>query len=138
MGYAIIAWDGDDAGAVDRRMAVRDRHVENLHGWAADGRLAFGAPLYTPDWKPAGSLMLLQVPDRAGLDAYLASEPFAAGDVWNARRDPSLPHRAPALPAAAAARRADADRSAPTPSSSRATALMKGQRRGGARCARRT
>ena len=31
MGYAIIAWDGDDAGAVDRRMAVRDRHVENLH-----------------------------------------------------------------------------------------------------------
>jgi uncharacterized protein YciI len=83
MGYAIIAWDGDDAGAVDRRMAVRDRHVENLHGWAADGRLAFGAPLYTPDWKPAGSLMLLQVPDRAGLDAYLASEPFAAGDVWN-------------------------------------------------------
>ena len=82
MGYAIVAWDGEDEAALDRRMAARGRHMAVITEWAADGRLALGVPLFTPDWKPAGSLMLLEVPDRAGLDAYLASEPFAAGGVW--------------------------------------------------------
>ena len=82
MGYAVIAWDGEDEGALDRRMAARDRHMAVITEWAADGRLALGVPLFTPDWKPAGSLMLLEVPGRAGLDAYLAAEPFAAGEVW--------------------------------------------------------
>jgi uncharacterized protein YciI len=53
-----------------------------LTRWAGDGRLALGVPLFTPDWRPAGSLMVLDVPDRAGLDAYLAEEPFAVDGVW--------------------------------------------------------
>jgi uncharacterized protein YciI len=82
MGYAVIAWDGTDADAPARRMAVRDRHLAVLTEWAGDGRLAFGVPLFTADWRPAGSLMVLEVPDRAGLDAYLAAEPFNHSDVW--------------------------------------------------------
>lgn len=79
MGYAIIAWDGPDPA---RRMAVRDRHLAVITRWAEEGRLALGVPLFTPDWKAAGSLMVLEVPDKAGLDAYLAEEPFAAEGVW--------------------------------------------------------
>lgn len=79
MGYAIIAWDGPDP---ERRMAVRDRHLAVITRWAADGRLALGVPLFTQEWKPAGSLMVLEVPDKAGLDAYLAEEPFAVKGVW--------------------------------------------------------
>lgn len=79
MGYAIIAWDGPDPA---RRMAVRDRHLEVVSRWAASGRLALGVPLFTPEWQAAGSLMVLEVPDAAGLDAYLAEEPFATARVW--------------------------------------------------------
>lgn len=79
MGYAIIAWDGPDPA---RRMAVRDRHLAVITRWAADGRLALGAPLFTPDWKPVGSIMVIEVPDKVGLDAYLTEEPFAAEGVW--------------------------------------------------------
>lgn len=79
MGYAIIAWDGPDP---DRRMAVRDRHLAVITRWAQEGRLALGVPLFTPAWKAAGSLMVLEVPDKAGLDAYLAEEPFAVEGVW--------------------------------------------------------
>jgi len=96
MGYAVIAWDGEDEGALDRRMAARDRHLDVITEWAADGRLALGVPLFTPDWRPAGSLMLLEVPDRAGLDAYLAAEPFAAGGVW--KRVETHPFRIAPLP----------------------------------------
>ncbi len=79
MGYAIIAWDGPDPS---RRAASRDRHLAVLTRWAQDGRLALGVPLFSPDWQPAGSLMVLDVPDKAGLDAYLAEEPFAVDGVW--------------------------------------------------------
>jgi uncharacterized protein YciI len=96
MGYAIIAWDGEDEGALERRMAARARHMAVITEWAADGRLALGVPLFTADWKPAGSLMLLEVPDRAGLDAYLAAEPFAAGGVW--KRVETHPFRIAPLP----------------------------------------
>ncbi len=96
MGYAIIAWDGEDEAALDRRTAARDRHMAVITEWATDGRLALGVPLFTPDWKPAGSLMLLEVPDRAGLDAYLAAEPFAAGEVW--KRVETYPFRIAPLP----------------------------------------
>lgn len=80
MGYAIIAWDGPDPA---RRMEVRDRHLAVITRWAAEGSLALGSPLFTPEWKPAGSLMVLDVPDQAGLDAYLAEEPFAVEGVWD-------------------------------------------------------
>ena len=95
MGYAIIAKDGPDPS---RRAASRDRHLAVLTRWAQDGRLALGVPLFSPDWKPAGSLMVLDVPDKAGLDAYLAEEPFAVDGVWASwevypYRIASLPYR---------------------------------------------
>ena len=93
MGYAIIAWDGPDPS---RRAASRDRHLSILPRWAQDGRLALGSPLFTPDWQPAGSLMVLNVPDKAGLDAYLAEEPFAVDGVW--ARWEALPFRIAPLP----------------------------------------
>ncbi len=79
MGFAIIAWDGPDPS---RRAAMRDRHLAVITRWAEAGRLALGVPLFSRDWQPAGSLMVLAVPDRAGLDAYLAEEPFATEGVW--------------------------------------------------------
>lgn len=82
MGYAVLAFDGDDEGALGRRMAARERHLAVINAWAADGRLALGVPLFTTAGQPAGSLMVLEVPDQAGLDAYLAAEPFNQEGVW--------------------------------------------------------
>ena len=100
MGYAVLAYDGEDEAAPDRRMAARNQHLEVLTGWAADGRLALGVPLFTAAGRIAGSLMVLDVPDRAGLDAYLAAEPFNAGEgagrVW--QRVETLPFRIAPLP----------------------------------------
>ena len=82
MGYAVLAFDGDDEGALGRRMAARERHLAVINAWAADGRLALGVPFFTAAGRPAGSLMVLEVPDQAGLDAYLAAEPFNQEGVW--------------------------------------------------------
>ncbi len=82
MGYAVLAFDGDDEGALGRRMAARERHLAVIDAWAADGRLALGVPLFTAAGRPAGSLMVLEVLDQAELDAYLAAEPFNQEGVW--------------------------------------------------------
>jgi uncharacterized protein YciI len=96
MGYAVLGFDGTDDGAVGRRMAVRDRHLAVITAWAASGRMALGVPLFDAGWKPVGSLMLLEVPDRAGLEAYLAEEPFAREGVW--QRVTTYPFRIAPLP----------------------------------------
>lgn len=82
MGYAVLAYDGEDAEAPARRMAARDRHLAVLTQWAGDGRLAFGTPLLADDGRALGSFMVLEVPDEAGLRDYLAAEPFNNTGVW--------------------------------------------------------
>lgn len=93
MGYAILAFDGADK---TRRAAAMDRHRAVISRWAEDGRMPFGTPLFTSEWVPSGSLMILDVPDMAGVQAYLAEEPFSVEGVWADIR--ILPFRIATLP----------------------------------------
>jgi uncharacterized protein YciI len=79
MGYAILARDGADPSL---RMNARDRHLAVLQQWCGDGRMAFGAPIFDKDWKVAGSLMILTVPDETHVKEYISEEPFAREGVW--------------------------------------------------------
>lgn len=81
-GHVVIAWDGTDEGAPARRMAVRDRHLGVITPWAAAGRLSLGVPLFAPDGRALGSLMVLGNEDEVGAKEYLAEEPFAREGVW--------------------------------------------------------
>ncbi|MCB4824014.1 YciI family protein [Roseicella aerolata] len=96
MGYAVLAYDGEDAEAPARRLAARERHLQVLAVWAGDGRLAFGTPLLAADGRAVGSLMILEVPDEAGLRDYLAAEPFNNMGVWT--RVETFPFRIAPLP----------------------------------------
>ncbi len=81
MAYAIFGWDGTDKDALDRRMAVRDRHLEVITRWARSGRLLMGFPTFRADGSIAGSLMILDE-DEVGVKEYLAEEPFSREGVW--------------------------------------------------------
>jgi uncharacterized protein YciI len=82
MAHAVLAFDGTDAEAPGRRAAALDAHVAFITAEAEAGRLALGLPLRDGAGRTLGSLMFLDVPDRAGVDAYLAGEPFATRGVW--------------------------------------------------------
>jgi uncharacterized protein YciI len=96
MAYAIVAFDGTDAEAPARRLGARDAHVAFITEEARAGRLALGVPLHDESGHTLGSLMILDVPDQAGLHAYLAGEPFARREVW--RRVATHPFRIAPLP----------------------------------------
>lgn len=83
MPFALIAFDGTDAEAPARRAAARAAHIASIAAEAIAGRLALSLPVHDEDGRSIGSLSILDVPDRAGVDAYLAAEPFAVQRVWH-------------------------------------------------------
>lgn len=93
MAFAVIAFDGPDPS---RRAAARDRHIACITAMARDGVLLLGLPLHGAGGRSRGSLMVIAAPDQAGVDAYLAREPFAAEGVW--QDIACRPLRIPALP----------------------------------------
>ncbi|NUU22215.1 MAG: hypothetical protein HOV68_11990 [Streptomycetaceae bacterium] len=82
MQYLLIAYDGKDDQALDRRLRVRDRHIATCDELVAQGRMHFGTAILDDAGTMIGSMLVLDFPTREELDAYLAVEPYVVGDVW--------------------------------------------------------
>lgn len=77
--YAIICVD--KPGALDIRLANRAAHLECLK--ALGERLVMAGPLLSEDGEAMqGSLLVIDFDDRAGVDAFLAAEPYAQAGLF--------------------------------------------------------
>lgn len=84
--YALI---GEDApGALEKRLAVRARHLDRLKALAADGRVALAGPfpaIDAPDPGPAGfsgSLIVAEFESQADAEAWIAADPYVTEGVF--------------------------------------------------------
>ncbi|MBQ1856622.1 MAG: hypothetical protein II142_00390 [Bacteroidales bacterium] len=78
MQFIVKAYDG--AGMLDKRMEVRPLHLE---GMARLGKhVVCAGGLLDEEGKMKGSALIMDFPDRKGLDDYLASEPYVVAHVW--------------------------------------------------------
>lgn len=82
MQFLITAFDGTDAEAPRRRMAVRDAHIEGAKQMKESGTLHAGGAILDDDGTMIGSAMIVEFPSRAELDAWLAADAYTTGDVW--------------------------------------------------------
>lgn len=80
--YLITAYDFTDDKALERRMAVRPAHVALVEKMHAEGKLLIGAAIMDDSGKMIGSSLIGEFKDRAELDAWLESEPYVTGKVW--------------------------------------------------------
>jgi len=80
--YLILAHDGTDSGARQRRMAARPAHLENVQPLVARGMLVVGGALLDDAGEMVGSVCVVSVSDRAELDAWLTADPYVTGGVW--------------------------------------------------------
>ena len=78
MQFVITAYDG--ANMLDKRMAVRPRHLENLT--KVKGKIICAGGLLTEEGKMKGSVMIMDFESRDLLDEYLSSEPYIIEKVW--------------------------------------------------------
>ncbi|MEV6968609.1 YciI family protein [Hamadaea sp. NPDC051192] len=82
MQFILIARDGTDAGALDRRLAAREAHIALGDELVARGNMLYGGALLDESDKMIGSVLVLDYPSRAELDEWLRIEPYVVGDVW--------------------------------------------------------
>jgi uncharacterized protein len=76
--FAIVCTD--KPGALDTRLATRDQHLAYLQAYQE--RIVHAGPLLGLDGRPSGSLMLVDVEDRAAAEGFAASDPYAKADVF--------------------------------------------------------
>jgi uncharacterized protein YciI len=82
MQFLIIANDGRDEKALERRMAGRMAHLTGLERMKAEGKALYGAAILDNEEKMSGSVMICDFASRNELDAYLKVEPYVTGNVW--------------------------------------------------------
>lgn len=80
--FVILAYDATDENALERRMAARTAHMQAMTEARAKGNMICGAALLDDAGKMIGSNIVVNFPSRAEVDAWLASEPYVAGKVW--------------------------------------------------------
>jgi len=78
MQFVITAYDGE--GMLDRRMAVRPRHLEGMARLGAHVVCAGG--LLDESGTMKGSVLVMEFQDRRELDEYIANEPYVVEHVW--------------------------------------------------------
>ena len=82
MQFLLIAFDGTDPGALERRMNVRPGHLENVSVMKRAGEFLLGGAILDDDGIMIGSMIVYEFPDRATLDMRLREEPYIINNIW--------------------------------------------------------
>lgn len=78
MQFLIKAYDGPNM--LEKRMAVRPRHLEGMK--ALGRQIIVAGGLLDESGKMKGSALVMEFPDRDALDKYLENEPYVIEGVW--------------------------------------------------------
>ncbi len=76
--FAII--NTDRPGGLDLRLATRATHIAYLSMYAE--RIVQGGPMLDIDGRPCGSLLIIDVEDRATAEGFAASDPYAKAGLF--------------------------------------------------------
>ncbi len=82
MEFLVIAYDGTDEGALERRMKVREAHLALARRLKKDGHLIEGGALLNPEGKMIGSTLYVRFDNAEDLHRYLGNDPYTTGHVW--------------------------------------------------------
>jgi len=74
-----MAYCLDKPGALEIRLANRPKHVEYLTSY--NDKLIFAGPLLDGETM-IGSLLVLEIADRAEMDKFLANDPYAKAGLF--------------------------------------------------------
>jgi uncharacterized protein YciI len=82
MHFIITGHDGSDDKALERRMNVREKHMQGVAEMVKQKKLLYAAAMLDDEGKMTGSTMIVDFESRDAIDEYLKTEPYVTGNVW--------------------------------------------------------
>ncbi len=82
MQFMITAYDGKDEDALNRRMSVREAHIDGANQLKEAGNLIAGGAILDAAERMIGSTMFVEFGSREELDLCLLNDPYVTGNVW--------------------------------------------------------
>lgn len=84
MEFVVIGYDAKDENALERRLAVREAHLENAKILFDAKKLVFASALLDENENMNGSIMFCDFPSQEALEEeWLKNEPYITGKVWD-------------------------------------------------------
>ena len=80
--FVVTARLAEGPEAEEKRATLRPAHMKTVRAMAADGRMVLGGALMDGEKSGPASFAILDLPDRAALDAWLAGHPYRTNGVW--------------------------------------------------------
>lgn len=80
--YVIHAYDYTDEQAPQRRLTARPLHFDRARTLKTNGHFVLGGALLSPENQMIGSLMVVDFDEEAQLRAWLDTDPYVTGRVW--------------------------------------------------------
>ncbi|MFT3934921.1 MAG: YciI family protein [Chitinophagaceae bacterium] len=80
--YVVIARDGVDDKALERRMEARPIHLAGASSLKASGNFIIGGAMLNNEGQMEGSVMILQFETEEAFDNWYKNEPYITNGVW--------------------------------------------------------
>jgi len=82
MTFLVLGYDGVDPEAPARRAAARPAHLATAQRLRAAGHFLDGGAILDDAGKMVGSMLMMEFPSRAELNAWLSADAYTTGGVW--------------------------------------------------------
>jgi uncharacterized protein len=82
MQFLLVAYDGTDPGALERRMKARPEHLDKIAVLKKRGEFLLGGAILDDNETMIGSMIIYEFSDRSALDESLKNEPYIMHGVW--------------------------------------------------------
>ena len=80
--YLIIAHDGKDDDALNRRKEVRPLHLDGAKKLKENGNFVIGGAMLDNESNMRGSIMIVQFESQEDFQNWYDHEPYITGGVW--------------------------------------------------------
>ncbi len=80
--YVIIAHDGTDDSAPERRLKIRPEHLAGAGKLKSSGNFILGGAMLDENGSMRGSIMIVQFDTEDEFQQWYMNEPYITGKVW--------------------------------------------------------
>lgn len=80
--YLIIAQDGKDDDALNRRKEIRSLHLAGAKKLKENNNFIIGGAMLDDDGNMRGSIMIVQFETKEDFQNWYDNEPYITGGVW--------------------------------------------------------